>query len=347
MSTRYGILLRGDRVAPRCMVADGLLLASRGHDRLVSARFRLSDDHGRPDLLGLLREHRIDTMVCGGIRRELKQAVLLNEVHVIDNVAATVDEVLAAVEAGALHSGLGLARPVAGGEEASEAAVPAPARRAPGRPGEVPAAPPIDCLSCSNRECLLGRPCELAPREGLAVLSRADLAILDASMDVESEEERTLCRISELVYFCLEMGYRRIGVAFCTDLLEQSEVLVRLLRRFFEVHPVCCKIGGTFIDELPGGEPDATGFRHVACNPLAQARRLNELDVDLNVMIGLCIGVDCIFARASEAPATCLFVKDKSLVNNPVAALYSEYHLDEVSRVPTTYRPTAAKGTEK
>jgi uncharacterized metal-binding protein len=59
---------------------------------------------------------------------------------------------------------------------------------------------------------------------------------------------------------------------------------------------------------------------------------LNSIGSDLNVIVGLCVGVDCVFAKASEAPVTTLFVKDKSLANNPIGALYSDYYLKEAAR---------------
>jgi len=33
---------------------------------------------------------------------------------------------------------------------------------------------------------------------------------------------------------------------------------------------------------------------------------------------------------------TTLFVKDKSLVNNPIGAIYSDYYLNEVTRAPAS-----------
>ena len=74
-------------------------------------------------------------------------------------------------------------------------------------------------------------------------------AMLEAALDISSEVERTLCRLSELVYFCLEMRYRRIGLAFCQDLLDASRILASVLRRFFEVVPVWCKVGGVAEDD--------------------------------------------------------------------------------------------------
>ena len=61
----------------------------------------------------------------------------------------------------------------------------------------------------------------------------------------------------------------------------------------------------------------------MACNPAGQAEVLNRLDTDINIVVGLCMGVDCLFAQASRAPVSTLFVKDKSLVNNPIGAISS------------------------
>jgi uncharacterized metal-binding protein len=41
------------------------------------------------------------------------------------------------------------------------------------------------------------------------------------------------------------------------------------------------------------------------------------------------MGADCIFSRFSDAPVTTLFVKDRSLANNPIGAVYSDYYLKE------------------
>jgi uncharacterized metal-binding protein len=58
------------------------------------------------------------------------------------------------------------------------------------------------------------------------------------------------------------------------------------------------------------------------CNPILQAKTLNEEHTELNVVIGLCVGHDSLFYKYSEAPVTTLVVKDRVLGHNPVAALY-------------------------
>jgi uncharacterized metal-binding protein len=148
--------------------------------------------------------------------------------------------------------------------------------------------------------------------------------VAEIAADVSSEKERKLCRVAELVHFALGMGFRRLGIAFCVEMFREAEILGGVLQRFFEVVPVCCRIG-TSLGETP--EP---GTGCLACNVVGQAEILNQHYTDLNVMVGLCVGCDIIFSGRSLAPATTLFVKDKSLANNPVGALYSRYYLEEL-----------------
>jgi uncharacterized metal-binding protein len=164
--------------------------------------------------------------------------------------------------------------------------------------------------------------------------------MLDAARDVTCEEERTLCRLSELIYFCLGMNFKTIGVAYCIELSEATRIMVGVLRRFFDVLPISCKVGG-----IPASKAFPTEFgstysdshHRIACNPHGQADFLNRIGSDLNVQVGLCMGADCVFSKLSKAPCTTLFVKDKSLANNPIGALYSDYYLKEATSA--TARP--------
>ena len=60
------------------------------------------------------------------------------------------------------------------------------------------------------------------------------------------------------------------------------------------------------------------------CNPIQQARYLNEMGTELNIVIGLCIGHDSLFYRYSQAPVTTLVAKDWALAHNPIVALRDE-----------------------
>lgn len=322
---RYGITLANERVAPRCVFAEAVLVVVvRRHSARIEGTVVL-ESRGLLELAQVLSASRIDVLVCGGISQEERDFLSARRVEIIDNVAGGLEELLVALRSGALTSGFGLA----GGANGS-------AHRRPGQAQQLPApgaGEPADCLACRDRKCLRGERCALAAAAGSGGAMDADTArMFEASLDVSCEEERTLCRLSELIYFCIEMRYRRIGVAYCIDLEEPAEILTRVLRRFFEVYPVCCKIGALTVNDPVAGRQTQRGqkaARTVACNPKAQAEALNRLGTDLNVMVGMSMGADCIFSRFSDAPVTALFVKDKSLANNPIGAIYSEYYLRE------------------
>jgi uncharacterized metal-binding protein len=59
------------------------------------------------------------------------------------------------------------------------------------------------------------------------------------------------------------------------------------------------------------------------CNPVAQAMLLDSVGSQLNILVGLCVGHDALFAKASKAPVTTLVAKDRVLGHNPVAAIYN------------------------
>jgi uncharacterized metal-binding protein len=293
------------------------------------------DIHGLLNLAEVLSQCRADALICGGISREEREFLAARGMEMIDNVAGSIRELLAALQTGALRPGFGLATP--GDSIPGDRATP-PVRQETnvGRAREGDAQSqlgPVDCLACRDWKCLQGEGCELAPSPvSRHTVDRETERMLEAALDISSEEERTLCRLSELIYFCLEMRYQRIGVAFCADLQKPAEILVRVLRRFAKVHPVGCKIGGAMVSALPLAlqaqrGPKPTGS--VACNPQGQAKVLNQAGTDMNVLVGLCMGADCIFSRFSDAPVTTLFVKDRSLANNPIGAVYSDYYLKE------------------
>ncbi|MGD2070713.1 MAG: DUF1847 domain-containing protein [Gemmatimonadota bacterium] len=306
---RFGIPLLADRVAPRCTFADSLLLVTTKGRRIQKQRTVALPGTTWADLGAVLVEHEVQTLVCGGISPSTRESIAGLDVHVIDNVAGTSEEVLAAVRTGAITSG-GAPRRDSG---ATEETAPSPSSAV---SRDLTARVPVDCLDCRDRPCLLSRPCPYLELPEVPEPSDTTRAILEAAWDVAQEEERVLCRLAELVYFGLELGCHRLGVAFCEDLREPAGILTRVLRRFFEVVPAGCRLGG--------GPPAGL------CRPSLLAAYLNGRETELNVLVGLCVGADTIFGRESRAPVTTVFVKDKSLANNPVGAVYSAYHLEEI-----------------
>ena len=143
---------------------------------------------------------------------------------------------------------------------------------------------------------------------------------------LESEFYCKLTRVEETVKFIERMGYHKIGVATCVGLLDEARTFTKILRAHgLDVYTVCCKCGA--VDKTVVGIPEEKklngGGRHESmCNPILQARLLEEEKTEFNVLIGLCVGHDTLFLQHSAAPTTVLIVKDRVLGHNPVAALY-------------------------
>lgn len=314
---RICIPLFGDRVAPRCTQADGVLLCTLRRGRVIEQERLTLPIRTLIELKDVLRGRDVHTLVCGGINRNDRDVVEPLLDRVVPNVAGTIEEVLREFVA---------ARP----EPSSEGNRRIDRGRSRLQPSPLAAgnADAADCLSCAEPSCLAGQGCSLRDR-GILRGDHDQPLMLDVARDLNGEDERRLCRLSELVYFGLEMGYRRIGIAYCMDLKEPALTLAGVLRRFFTVHAVCCKLQVPEAGERGGVDPgDAT----LPCNPVAQAAALERAGTDLNVIVGLCMGADCVFNQASRAPVTTLFAKDRALANNPIGAVYSDRYLREAEQ---------------
>lgn len=132
-------------------------------------------------------------------------------------------------------------------------------------------------------------------------------------------------RVRETLEFCRDMGYKKIGIAFCKGLHKEAEVVANLFRREgFEVVSVICKTGG-FLKEtvgIPGEAKINPDNREIMCNPIAQAGLLNVQKTEFNIAIGLCVGHDSMFYKYSDAMVTTLVAKDRVLAHNPCGAIY-------------------------
>lgn len=135
-------------------------------------------------------------------------------------------------------------------------------------------------------------------------------------------------RVEDTIAFAKLMGYKRIGMATCIGLLDETNRLAQiLLAQGFEPLSVCCKAGSKDKLQMRGiAEADKVrpGTFEPACNPIAQARLLNAAKTDMNIIVGLCVGHDMLFSRHSDAPVTTLVVKDRVTGHNPVSVLYGQ-----------------------
>jgi uncharacterized metal-binding protein len=313
----YGIPIFRNRVAPRCTIADSILLVRVSLNRITSQHYIPNDAKTWIDLLKVLSDNKVDTLVCGGINTDHRILAIECGISIVDNVAGSDADILRAIENKTLRPGFGFSVDQHQVIDLKE-----------NRDTNIDSwyLQNSDCIACTDKQCLQGKTCDLASQLSFLEENYETKHILDTAMEISLEDERTLCRISELVYFALELDYKKIGVAYCIDLSEPAAIFTQVMRRFFDVFPVCCKIGG-----LKLADSMEMGYTKIVCNPKGQAEILNKIGVDLNIMIGLCIGADCIFSELSKAPVTTLFVKDKSLANNPIGAVYSDHYLKEVT----------------
>ena len=147
--------------------------------------------------------------------------------------------------------------------------------------------------------------------------------VMVASAEVEFEGYCQWTRVQEIMEFARKIGAKKIGIANCIGLINEARIFARILRaNGFEAYSVICKVEGRAKSSM--GIPEkCEQIGPAMCNPILQARLLNQAKTDLNVVIGLCVGHDSLFYRYSDAYVTTLVTKDRVTGNNPAAALYT------------------------
>jgi len=134
-------------------------------------------------------------------------------------------------------------------------------------------------------------------------------------------------RVEDMLALARLMGFKKIGIATCIGLLDECARLSDILRaQGMTPFSACCKAGSIDKLALHLQEEDKVrpGTFEPACNPIAQARILNAEGMDMNIIMGLCVGHDMLFNKYSEAPVTTLVVKDRVTGHNPAAVLYGQ-----------------------
>lgn len=181
------------------------------------------------------------------------------------------------------------------------------------------AAFPKFCLTNSTDPALLEEVTQVYRGNGI------EARMARAAAEVEGLYYGKLTRAEEIVKFVKRIGARKIGLATCIGLMEETKIFVKILRANDLVpYTVICKVGS--IDKTEIGIPDdmkiEKGSYEAICNPVLQAELMNRHKTDFNVIVGLCVGHDSLFIRHTRAPVTTLITKDRVLGHNPAAALY-------------------------
>lgn len=181
------------------------------------------------------------------------------------------------------------------------------------------------CGRCESKECRDGKDCFSQSSNHRQLYQDSHIAELHkAASAIEGRYYGKETRLGETVLFAKELGYKKIGLAFCIGLSEEAKVVDEILSKHFEVVSVCCKVCGIDKKDSELQQISSEG-QEVMCNPAGQAQLLNSAETQLNIICGLCVGHDAVFAKVSDAPVTTLIAKDRVLAHNPVAAIYCQY----------------------
>ena len=147
-------------------------------------------------------------------------------------------------------------------------------------------------------------------------------------------------RVEEIAQFANKMSYKKLGIAFCGGLAKEAAILNTILEnRGFEVVSVRCSVGGVPKETIGIAQDQKIGGPGVwetMCNPITQAKILNDEKTEFNIAVGLCVGHDALFFRYAEAPCTVLIAKDRVFGHNPAAGLYlSDSYYQKLMRKQT------------
>ena len=198
----------------------------------------------------------------------------------------------------------------------------------------------LNCVECGVRNCYHKETdypdvCPTTAEETREIISVSkkiylnspeDKKIMLCAAENEGLHHDDYTRVEEIVYFAKTMGFKKIGIATCTGLVRESRVFCEILRKKgLSPYSVVCKVGSVEKSEL--GVKEEHKLRRdcyeSSCNPVLQAKLLNEAGTELNVVVGLCVGHDSLFIKHSDAIVTTLITKDRIMGHNPAAALYT------------------------
>lgn len=165
---------------------------------------------------------------------------------------------------------------------------------------------------------------ELEAVVDLYINNPEDKKIAQASAEVEGEFYCTITRVQEIIEFAKKIGAKKIGIATCVGLINESRIFSKILKKNgFEVYGVACKVGAVEKKKINIGDEYIKKPGESMCNPIMQAKLLDKAQTDLNVVIGLCVGHDSLFYKYTNTITTTLITKDRVLGHNPAVALYT------------------------
>ncbi len=182
----------------------------------------------------------------------------------------------------------------------------------------------MNCTTCEDKVCRKQQTsCERESFDKTDVIAEyqeaSNSGIVKAAAElVDFGRAGTLSRIQEIIEFSKLMNYKKLGIAYCYGMEKQAKAVETLFTdEGLEVSAVSCSVGG-----LKQSEVNAASCIHkVSCNPLGQAEQLNTENVDLTVVVGICMGHDIILNRTLNMDFTTLVVKDRTNNHAPLLGI--------------------------
>ncbi len=190
----------------------------------------------------------------------------------------------------------------------------------------------MNCTTCSfDHQCRETEACKAGlfdPKELVQKYSEEAELVLAAAQLVDYGRAGTLSRLQETIAFAKQMKYKRIGLAYCYGMEKEVQQIETIMRKHeLNVRAVSCTVGG-----IPQNVVNpASEFSTVSCNPIGQAAQLNLENVDLVVVVGLCLGHDILFQREIKADCTTLVVKDRVHKHAPLNDLLKNEAIADLS----------------
>lgn len=184
-----------------------------------------------------------------------------------------------------------------------------------------------NCADCKNHICAAkGISCtKVDEKQIINSYSEEEHKIMQAAAFVEATYYSQLTRLEETAEFARQMGYKKLGLAFCIGLNKEAHLIKKFLAKDFEVVSICCKNCAIAKDKLQLKKINPQSKTESMCNPKQQAQFLNDAGCDLFISCGLCVGHDAIFNKNCNGPITTLVAKDRVLAHNPLGVVYSRY----------------------
>lgn len=182
----------------------------------------------------------------------------------------------------------------------------------------------MNCTNCTDKVCRkYQNSCSQEDFDTTEIISQyqeeQNSQIVGAAAQlVDNHRAGKLSRIDEIIEFATTMNYKKIGLAYCYGMeLYAAAIQALFIEKGFLVSAISCTVGG--LEQIETNT--ASCIHNVSCNPLGQAHQLNAENVDLTLIIGICMGHDILLQRNLKMDFTTFVVKDRVHHHNPLLAI--------------------------